>query len=160
MKRKILFVCTSLLLSSLSWSQTLFSYGTQKVSPAEFLYSFHKNNTDSSSKTEAIKNYLDLFIRFKLKVQAAHDAKLDTSRMLKNELIAFKEQIAPLHMVDQKTMDALVKEAHERAQSDVELQYIFIAYRKDSSIENKLPITEKEMLDADGRALNLSLIHI
>lgn len=156
MMGKFFLTFIALAFSIMGWSQTLFSYGTQKVSTKEFLYSFHKNNADTGSKSEAIKQYLDLYIRFKLKVQAAHDAKLDTLKNLKNELIAFKEQIAPLHMVDNKTMDALIAEAHQRAQSDLELQYIFIAYRKNTESDDKQPITEKEMLDANAKVLNVT----
>ncbi len=153
---KFLLSAIALAFSTMAWSQTLFSYGTKNVSKDEFMYSFHKNNVDTGSRTTAIKDYLDLFVRFKLKVQAAHDAKLDTLKNLKNELIAFKEQIAPLHMVDKKTMDFLTAEAHQRAQYDIELQYIFIAYRKDTSARIKQPITEKELLDANAKALNIT----
>ena len=152
---KFMMLIIALALSTTGWSQTLFSYGTKNVSKDEFLYSFHKNNADTGSRTTAIKDYLDLYVRFKLKVQAAHDAKLDTLKNLKNELASFKEQIAPLHMVDKKTMDFLTAEAHQRAQSDLELQYIFIAYRNDTSSKIKLPITEKEILDANAKALNV-----
>lgn len=139
-----------------SFAQNLFSYGAHKVSKEEFLYSYYKNNTESGAKPQALKDYLKLYVHFKLKVQAARDAKLDTLTSLKNELIAYKEQIAPLHMVDQKTITTLIAEAHQRAQKDLELQYIFIPYQRNTSKEIKQSTLEKNIQEANQKALNIS----
>ena len=69
------------LLSFCSYSfygQTLVSYGKQTISRQEFLTAFRKNNTHTKATEKAYRDYLNLYIRYKLKVQAAKDLKLDT----------------------------------------------------------------------------------
>ena len=48
------------------------------VPRSEFEYSYNKNNTDGVIDKKTIEEYVDLFINYKLKVQAALDAKYDT----------------------------------------------------------------------------------
>ena len=73
-------------------AQTLFTYGKHKVDKEEFLRAFNKNNTAGKSE-QSIRDYLDLFIAFKLKVQAAKDRKMDTLPAQKNDLLNFRRQI-------------------------------------------------------------------
>jgi len=79
-------------------AQVLFTFGGKPVSQQEFMASFNKNNTDTSGRLTALENYRDLYIRFRLKVQAAHDLKMDTLSNQKADLKGFEEQIsAALH---------------------------------------------------------------
>ena len=48
------------------------------VPRSEFEYSYNKNNTDGVIDKKTVEEYVDLFINYKLKVQAALDARLDT----------------------------------------------------------------------------------
>ena len=77
-------------------AQVLFTYGGKPVSQQEFMASFNKNNTDTSNRLKALENYRDLYIRFRLKVQAAHDLKMDTLPNQKADLKGFEEQIREL----------------------------------------------------------------
>ena len=61
------------------------------VSKEEFLRAYNKNNTAGNNTEKAYRDYLDLYIRFKLKVQAAYDAKLDTLSAQATELQNFRE---------------------------------------------------------------------
>src|SRR5688572_32795958 len=70
-------IFASLLLAAATTSaQTLFTYNKKAVSKDEFLNAYYKNNSDSASKL-SLAEYFELYMRFKLKVQAAIDAKLD-----------------------------------------------------------------------------------
>src|SRR6478736_3745199 len=73
-------------------SQVLFSYGTRPVTKSEFLNAYHKNGKAASSAGE-YREYLDLYSRYKLKVQAAYDMKLDTLSAQKKELAEYKIQL-------------------------------------------------------------------
>src|SRR6266540_3509975 len=52
-----------------------------------------KNNTESKASDQSYSDYLELYIRFKLKVQAALDMKLDTLATQQAELRSFRNQV-------------------------------------------------------------------
>jgi peptidyl-prolyl cis-trans isomerase SurA len=149
----LLICCFSLFTSK---AQNIFTYGNKIVTKQEFLNSFKKNNLDASDKKIALENYLNLFIRFKLKVQAAYDLKMDTLSSLKTELHAYQKQIQPSYMMDQDTLNKLVAEAHKRMQQDVEVKHIFIAYRKDTNNNADGPISENEKNIAGIKSTEIS----
>lgn len=131
------FLRTTLLLTLVASSfstpaQTLFTYGTKSVSKDEFLKAYNKNNTNSPLTETALKEYLDLYIPFKLKVQAAYDLKLDTLSSQRAELQAFRNQLMQSFLSDPASVTALVNEAFDRSQQDIRISHIFIAAPRDS----------------------------
>lgn len=129
--RKFLF--TVLLISSFSsQSQTLFTYGANKVDKNEFWRAFTKNNNGATDE-KAIREYLDLFVRFKLKVQAAKDARLDTLPTIKNDIAGFRAQIIEQYMRNQNATKDLSTEALERSKTEIEAAHVFVAFLKDSA---------------------------
>ncbi len=110
----VLFVLSFIV--SATFSQTLFTYATQGLSRDEFLRAYNKNKISSADKSTALREYLDLYIRFKLKVKAAYDMHLDTLPALKNDLINFRTQIAESYLYDEKEVNELVEEAFIRSQ--------------------------------------------
>ena len=115
-----------------SQAQTLFTYGTKKVDKQEFWRAFSKNNNGATDE-KSIREYLDLFVRFKLKVQAARDAKLDTLPNIQNDIAAFRAQMIEQFMRNQGSSKELVTEAIERSATEIELAHIFIGYDADSA---------------------------
>jgi peptidyl-prolyl cis-trans isomerase SurA len=110
-------------------SQTLFTYGKSSVSKEEFLRAYNKNNTSTSNTEKAYRDYLDLYTRFKLKVQAAYDAKLDTLSGQATELTNFRGQIVEGFMNDESSVQLLIDEAFDRSQEDLRVSHIYIPYR-------------------------------
>ena len=129
-------------------AQVLFTFGGKPVSQQEFMASFNKNNTDTSNRLKALENYRDLYIRFRLKVQAAHDLKMDTLPNQKADLKGFEEQIRPLYMLDQQTLDTLVASAHAHSLKEVSVKHLFIAFNnlKLSNTEDKNYTSEEKVL--------------
>ncbi len=115
-----------------SHAQTLFTYGTKKVDQKEFWRAFSKNNNGATDE-KSIREYLDLFISFKLKVQAAKDAKLDTLPNIQNDIAAFRAQMIEQFMRNQGSSNELVTEAIERSFVEIELAHVFIGYDTDSA---------------------------
>jgi len=109
-------------------SQTVFTYGTKQVGKDEFLRAFNKNNTSGNNTEKAFRDYLELYIRFKLKVQAAYDAKLDTLAAQGTELQNFRSQIIESFMNDESSVQWLVDEAFERSQKDLRVSHIYIPF--------------------------------
>lgn len=129
-------------------AQVLFTFGGKPVSQQEFMASFNKNNTDTSNRLKALENYRDLYIRFRLKVQAAHDLKMDTLPNQKADLKGFEEQIRPLYMLDQQTLDTFVASAHAHSLKEVSVKHLFIAFNnlKLSNTDDKNYTSEEKVL--------------
>lgn len=126
MKKSILFL-GFLSISFAGISQTLFTYGQNAVSKQEFETAYNKNKTAAANDKKAIREYLDLYIAFKLKVQAAKDLRMDTLPALKADLENFKSQIEEIYLKDEKMVNKLIGEAFDRSQKDIHLIDYFIA---------------------------------
>ena len=63
----------------------LFTVGDMPVMRSEFEQSYLKNNTLSGVDRKTVSDYLDLYVVYKLKVKAALDAHIDTTRAFKND---------------------------------------------------------------------------
>lgn len=123
-------------------SQTLFTYGTNTVSKEEFLRAYNKNNNGAANNEKAYREYLELYIRFKLKVKAAYDAKLDTLSAQRTELSNFRNQIADGFMNDESIVQSLVDEAFHRSQKDIRISHIYIPFTGTDTISAYKKATE------------------
>ncbi len=70
----------------------------------EFIKAYQKNNANSKATEKAYRDYLNLYIRYRLKVQAALDMKLDTLAGQITELQNFKSQIADQYTNDETSL--------------------------------------------------------
>lgn len=121
-----------LFLSGVS-AQTLFSVDHYPVSKEEFLKAYNKNNTAQKPTPASYREYLELYVRYKLKVRAAYDARLDTLASQRMELQNFRSQVAESYLKDEASLDRLVKEAWQRGQKDIHISHILIALPKNAS---------------------------
>ena len=80
------------------------------VPRSEFEYSYNKNNTDGVIDKKSVEEYVDLFVNYKLKVQAALDARIDTTTAYLTEFAQYRDQqVRPTFVTD----DDMLAEAHE-----------------------------------------------
>lgn len=126
----------------------LFTVGNATVPLSEFKYVYTKTNQDKADFSEAsIRDYLDLYVRFKLKVQNARELHLDTVSATKSELESYRRQLANSYLEDKEVTDKLVRETYDRMQQDVEISQIFVACDRNAK--------PADTLRAFGRALRL-----
>lgn len=123
----LLFSCTAL------FAQTLFTYGNTAVTKEEFLRAYNKNKTAVPDKEQALKEYLELYSRFKLKVKAAKDLQLDTLPQLLNDLQNFRAQIDEAYMTNDNALNDLVDEAVKNSQKDLHVLRFFISLNNSST---------------------------
>ncbi|MEP6617147.1 MAG: peptidylprolyl isomerase [Ginsengibacter sp.] len=114
------------------YAQTLFTYGNNTVTKDEFLRAYNKNKTTVTDKSKALKEYLDLYIKFKLKVKAAREMHLDTLASLTADLQNFRTQIEEGYLSDDKEVDKLVQEAFNHSQKDIHINHLFIPVARES----------------------------
>ena len=114
MKKYLVF--TALLLSSaVAVGQTvndpiIMTVAGVDVPRSEFEYSYNKNNTDGVIDKKTVEEYVDLFVNYKLKVQAALDARIDTTTAFLSEFAQYRDQqVRPTFVTD----DDMLAEAHK-----------------------------------------------
>ena len=80
------------------------------VPRSEFEYSYNKNNTDGVIDKKTVEEYVELFVNYKMKVQAALEAGIDTTQAYKKEFAQYRDQqIRPTFVTD----DDMLVEAHK-----------------------------------------------
>ena len=103
--RKILFAALLLAATAVS-AQTqddpvVMTINGQPVLRSEFEYSYNKNNAEGVIDKKSVEEYVDLFVNYKMKVQAAKDAHLDTLKSFKDEFASYRDQqIRPAFIED------------------------------------------------------------
>lgn len=161
--KKAFFLLITVLFCAASYSQVLFTYGPYKVTTAEFLQAYNKNKSLSQGSTQDMRDYLDLYTKFKIKVRAAYDMRLDTLASLKADLQHFRSQVQANYLKDEAETNRLVNEAFERSQKDIHTVYYFLPAgegsnaAKDSSLMEELGMQlKKNPGDEEGILMRLN----
>ncbi len=122
--------------------QTIITYGNNKVSVAEFERAYNKNKTPVTDKEKALREYIGLYTNFKLKVQAAHELRLDTSEQIKKEMADFRSQVEQNYMSDDKGREQLINEAVQRSFKELHIVHFSIKSAPGSSASDTLKASE------------------
>jgi len=106
----------------------LFTVDDNPVTVSEFNYIYNKNNGKNADYSKAsIEEYLDLYVKFKLKVQKAKELRLDTIKALQDELAGYRQQLANSYLVDKEVNQKLIDEAFARKQKDIKVAHILVS---------------------------------
>lgn len=108
------------------------------VTRSEFEAIYKKNNKDAPVTREALDEYLELFINYKLKVREAEMLGMDTIAKFRTELSGYREQLARPYLIDRELNDNLMQEAFERMQEEVRAAHILVQVAPEASPEDTL----------------------
>jgi len=134
MNRRLFFLIGSILLLlsqknivAQTEEPTLFTIDNTKVGAAEFNYIYTKTNGQQADYSrKSVQEYLDLYVRFKLKVQEAKSLKLDTLPAFQEELAGYRRQLADSYLINKEVLEKLTRELYERIQEEIEISHIFV----------------------------------
>ncbi len=144
MKKNILAVIIASLGMLTASSQTLFTYGQHAVDAKEFLRAYNKNNTQPvANKAKSVSDYLDLYIKSKLKVRQAYERRYDTLPHLKLEVANLRTQISDNYMTDPQQMTRMTNEAFQRSQKDIRIAHIFISFKNANGFPDTVAAAKK-----------------
>ena len=159
MKRLLFFLCLSIIVCAVS-AQTdpiLLRINGEPVTRGEFEYNYNKNNSEGVIDKKTVKEYVELFVNYKLKVHAALDAKLDTLSSFRDEFRTYRDQqIQPLLVPDTR-MEEECRKYYDRMQANLQGKeiilpaHIFIRVKQNASKE------EQEALKARIDSVYLAL---
>jgi len=107
--------------------ETLFSVNGNPVQVSEFQYIYGKNNgKDADYSKKSLDEYLELYKKFKLKVEKAKKLKLDTLPELKEELKMYTQQVSNSYIMDKEVTEQLIREIYDRQKKDISVKHVFI----------------------------------
>ena len=121
MKRNLL-LAGILLAAVSSWAQSdpvVMSVNGVDVHRSEFEYSYNKNNGDEVVDKKTVREYADLYANYKLKVQAALDAKLDTLTSFRQEYAMYRDQQVRPTIVTKDELLASAKNMYDRTKAAI-----------------------------------------
>lgn len=141
------FLGTTALFSQANQNPTLLEIGEKKISLEEFEAVFNKNPSEKTSKPtkKEVDDYLDLFVKFKLKVFEAEQLGLDTLTDFKQELSGYRKQLAQPYLSDKEVTEKLIEEAYERTKTDIKAAHILIRITLDAEPKDTLIAYNKLM---------------
>lgn len=124
---------------------------------SEFEYNYNKNNSAGVADPKGIKDYVPLFVNYKLKVEAAKDARYDTLSSFKKEFLMYRnQQIRPL-LIDPKVEESEARKYYDQLKQNIgpdgliRVAHIFIQIPQKASqdqidkAKNKIDSINKEI---------------
>jgi peptidyl-prolyl cis-trans isomerase SurA len=126
---------------------TVLTVDGEATSLEEFENIFKKNNRDSAVTDEALDDYMELFINFKLKVKEAREMGMDTVSKFRTELDGYRGQLARPYLTDGDMLNGLIREAYDRQCQEVHAYHILV--------KCEAAATSEDTLRAYNRALAL-----
>jgi len=130
---------------------TILKIDDQTVNKTEFEQIYWKNKKEKIATKEDLDEYIQLFINFKLKVIAAEELGLDTTKKFIDELSGYRIQLEKPYLIDTSINEDLINEAYYRTINEVNGSHIMTklgpnpssqdtlkAYNKILNIRNKI----------------------
>lgn len=125
-----MFVCVTMMYAQ-GDDPVLFTVENNPVHVSEFRYIYEKNNGDKADySTASLEEYLDLYTKFKYKVNRAKEMGLDTVKNLQSELEGYRKQLAESYLTDKEVTSRLIDEVSGRMQTEVKVRHIFMPIDK------------------------------
>ncbi|MCX6293854.1 MAG: peptidylprolyl isomerase [Sphingobacteriales bacterium] len=138
--KKIILLSANLLMGiSLFAQQPLMNYGKHSIGKVEFLKAYNKNKpATDNTREKSVKEYVDLYANFKMKVMEALELRLDTAEQFKSDVDNFRKQIIENYLSDEKTFNALTDEAYTRSLSDLHVVRYSVTIDENTSPEDSM----------------------
>lgn len=121
-------------MNSTANAQTLITYGNNSISKEEFLKAYNKNKTQVDDKEKALREYVELYTNFKLKVKAAAELGIDTLPQIQFDISNFREQIMQNYLNDEEAIDRLLQESFGRVKKDLRLLHFSVPVAADAAV--------------------------
>jgi peptidyl-prolyl cis-trans isomerase SurA len=135
-------------------SATVAEIGTEKVSLQEFESMFAKNNGgwDGAAKSsiEDREKFLDLYVKYKLKVKEAYARGYDKDPELKNELNEYRKNLALTYLIDKEITGPALEEMYRRRSLEVRASHILISVKENATPADTLEAYKKALAIIDS----------
>ena len=143
--------CSSVIILEPPRESTLLTVANEPVLMDEFIYAYNKNRPADSLISKAnIDDYLDLYIKFKLKVTEAKTRGMDTTSDFRKEYSSYINQLDNSYLHSNTETDDLVKEAFNRMQSEIRASHILFGVTESDLPDDTLAAYHKALMVRDS----------
>lgn len=118
------------------------------VPKSEFEYLYGKNSQQQLSQ-QPLDEYVEMFKLYKMKVEDAKAAGIDTTAAFRKEIEQYRRDLASPYLADSVYMNKLLDEMYDRSLEEVEARHIMV-FKAQSSDEND---KKRERIDSIYGAL-------
>ncbi|MGZ5282675.1 MAG: peptidylprolyl isomerase [Bacteroidia bacterium] len=150
----LLFLITGTWATAQKKDSVVFSVGGEPVTIKEFRYIYEKNNASDPNlyKTTNLRDYLNLYINFKLKVKEARDLGLDTTEKFVKEYTGYRNQLAQPYLTDRSVSQSLIDEGYVRMKEELRASHILIPVSMEASPKDSMEAYNK-IMEAYNKAI-------
>lgn len=155
MKKRTLGFLTLTAVGFTAFAQTtepvIMTINGKPVYKSEFENVYKKNSGKEVNKEQkSVKEYVDLFSTFKMKVFEAEANGLDTNNSFKTELAGYRKQLAAPYLTDKNVNDALLQEAYDRMKTEIKASHILIRVAEDALPKDTIEAYTRLMIIRDA----------
>jgi peptidyl-prolyl cis-trans isomerase SurA len=129
----------------ISSAQDVLTIADDNISLKEFKNVFYKNNHNADISEDYLNEYMELFVKFKLKVREAQELGLDTITSYVNELDGYRKQLAKPYLKNEEFDENMLTEAYERISFDVNASHILIAV-DEKATDDEVKVAEQKAI--------------
>jgi len=145
----ILFI-QLIFISNLS-AQVVAEFGKYKITLDEFEHAYAKNvggwENAVNKDMQEYKNFLDLYVKFRMKLRDAQVRAYDKDEILMGELKDYQKQVGVSYILEKKVNEPGIKQLYDRRKEEFRVSHIMIrpdstgdeAARKRESQQNGFP---------------------
>ena len=138
------FACVTVNAQTASDSVVMMVAGKQ-VPLSEFIFIAEKNGEVDLSNTKSVKNYVELFKNFKLKVAEAESLGIDQTSSFKSELDGYRAQLIDSYMSDKEGEKAAARAVYDRGDHSVELTHILFRLPEKTVSKDTVAVYQEAM---------------
>ena len=121
----------------------LMTVGKESVTKSDFIKAYQKNSMISEATEADLREYLQLYSEYRMKVQEAKAMQLDTAKVFQREWESYRNQYAQQYLIDTEVSDQLLEETMDRARYHVRASHILIMVPDDGSPKDTLAAYHK-----------------
>lgn len=121
--------------------------GEDRITLEEFedSYSKHNGGITVDATPEALEIFLDLFVKFRLKLKEAYSRGLLQDSSVQSELEGYRLSVATSYMIEKELVEPEIKEMYNRKKDEIRASHILIRLKPDASPADTLEAYNKAM---------------
>lgn len=133
--------------SSMKKKQVVAEIGNEKIYLYDYEKQFLKSNPNiDSAKNKSLqdrKDFLDLLIKFRLKVKDARDRGLLNSADIQNDINEYKKNFLSAFLIDKKIVEPHIKDLYDMKKYEVRASHILINLQQTANPEDSIRAYKK-----------------
>lgn len=153
-------------LSAQNDNPVVMEVGGRQIRQQEFMKDFNLSvgdglnarNASEAEKSNALKEYVELYANFQAKLLDAKANGMDTAEDLREELSRYRKDLAAPYLIDSVMLENIMREAYERNRYALHAAHILVRVKSDASPEDTLAAYQRAM-ELRERAVNGENFH-